>query len=310
MNNSETMNNDPVGYRPFSQSSWDYPLLSFSEKQLDIRSDGIKSRVLISNFEKTGSLHLFNSIKMMQEENNTYRPYKRSVGLESVIQQFCGEYLHHPNLPQVDVLLYDENDFRLSFPHPDLPDVRIDIDLLDHMSSLVHCHLDPLFLSESTPFFRTRKVVYMYRDIRDVIHSWIHYAVQPATLKLNKQYRLEHIDALLSRKNIISGKMQKWSEHVRAVKYLWDRAFIICFERFVRNRKEVMAELSAYLELPCDPDRIASDTEKIGTTPAGYTEYTETGGWRELFDEEMIILCKMHCGQTLIDLGYEKDLNW
>jgi hypothetical protein len=272
-----------------------------------------KNGVLLIDFEKSGSLLLFNVIRLMQEENDAYMPYKRRVGLESVINFFCADYLHHPHLSQVDLLLHEEKTgFRLSFPHPDFPHIPVDIKYLDQTSSLIHTHLDPALINEKTQLFETRKVIYIYRDIRDVINSWLHYAVQPTMVRRNPQYTAGSIEELLKKRDVIADKMAKWSHHIKNIKFIQPEPFVIRFEHFIPNKMQVVHSLAQYLKLPCNIDRIMGETN-FQMMKKNAPEHLRSGGkgeWRDVFDAELIALCKKHCGEILVELGYEKDQNW
>lgn len=90
---------------------------------------------------------------------------------------------------------------------------------------------------------------------------------------------------------------------------------LIRYEDLHRSFETKRRELYQFFGL--DPALAAPASEKTKTMP-GFKQETVTsdnrkgivGDWKNYFDERITRIFKEQAGQALIDLGYEKDLNW
>lgn len=93
--------------------------------------------------------------------------------------------------------------------------------------------------------------------------------------------------------------------------------YLTYFEKLVGDQggsdsamqKEEIQRIANFLEISLDNDQIAGIANKLfGGTPT--FKQGKINSWKKYFTLEVKTLFKKVAGQLLIDLGYEKDLNW
>lgn len=269
-------------------------------------------QVLICDFEKSGSLLMYKIIKSIQVQNNCFKTYSSQVGLKEVIEAICSPYLQNLIIPERDLLLKIDDNLNLAFPHPDLASLPVEINLLDSISSLVHTHISLDYISEKTNFFHSRSIIYIYRDIRDVINSWLHYAIQPIVVRRNPKYQHLTIQSLLSEREIINQKLINWKAHVEHAFSFGNLIHMVNFKKLVSDKKETIELILKFLNYKANIDIILEDTsfDKMKRESPQHVRSGTSGEWSKLFDPILLENIKKICGSTLVKLGYESDLNW
>jgi hypothetical protein len=78
-----------------------------------------------------------------------------------------------------------------------------------------------------------------------------------------------------------------------------------------RTKAEAYRRIAAAVFPDADPDATVARME-AGSAPEGSRTFRagRSGDWRETFEPEHVAAMKRCAGQLLIDLGYEKDLDW
>ena len=157
----------------------------------------MENQVLTLSFGKSGTLLLNTIVKLIQKENDVFTSFNRMTGLYEVIDVICDEYIHGPFMTDWEQIEYYNGEFLLVFPHPNLAFIHVDLDLLFQNSSLITSHTEPYEFKINSTLFNERKVIYIYRDIRDIIVSWAHFTVKPTLQKRWPHFKHKNLETLL-----------------------------------------------------------------------------------------------------------------
>ena len=180
------------------------------------------------------------------------------------------------------------------------------------------------------------------RDPRDILVSWSHMEFRNAgfhytsggfgpRFDLHRGHFLKDPDyfnknphALLGDETWVKRLAEAWRTHTRtdlaALKALQDgttdaRAMVLRYEQVHQDPEGQRAAMYRFLGVdPGAADPLSEDTRsKPGFSkenPHGIYRKGETGEWRRYFTPEVALWFKEQAGDTLIELGYEKDHNW
>lgn len=95
-----------------------------------------------------------------------------------------------------------------------------------------------------------------------------------------------------------------------------ENVFTVKFENLVsENRKELLVQMADFYarrsQLDLDIEEVVNSA-LLNINPAHSHTFRkgEAGGWQKVFNEELKEQAKIVAGDLLIELGYEKDLNW
>lgn len=168
--------------------------------------------------------------------------------------------------------------------------------------------------------------IFLYRDPRDVVVSHIFYLTDIEKNHIHHKYYSEELTSdderlrvsILGRPELENINFPDISQRfVPFLKWLEQPEMLILrFEDFIAHRKETIEKIYDHvinrgfpynrsrgkalemLESAIDPSR--SPTFRSG----------KIGGWKDYFKDEHKDLFKQVAGKMLIDLGYEKDMDW
>ena len=167
-------------------------------------------------------------------------------------------------------------------------------------------------------------VIYMIRDVRDVLVSCYHY-----TLKMGNDCTF---DAYLTQ--LIKGddgpmEFGNWVSNVRSWLNHRDSICIVKYEDLLTNPENTISKLLdelsiEYLETTvkkaisaCSFDNMQKKENKAGNInyiknnkDIKFVRKGKIGGWREFLTPEHIAIIKSEFGDLMIELGYEKDPEW
>jgi len=178
------------------------------------------------------------------------------------------------------------------------------------------------------------KKIFIYRDPRDMVCSFANYMLKSKTnwtaRHLPMEERIKTIIVSIGPATFSTEKKSPWNDpilkNILTIKefyysYLdWSNTpqlYTTQFEKLVGSKgggnditqKQEIKNICEYLELEVDEEKINS----IANTLFGNTNTFlkgQIGSWKEYFTEEHKKLFKEVAGDLLIELGYEKDLNW
>ena len=189
---------------------------------------------------------------------------------------------------------------------------------------------DPRILKSHEPFTcNYKKVIYLYRDPRDVVISY-YFWKKKYTPNFNLSM-VDYIDLFLDGENSQFGA---WDEHVR--NWLGSKTFkdgnvlIIKYEGLKKDAFKEMKKVCNFLNLKVSNQDVKKAIEnsdfknmqKLEEIQGAKSRFLKKSDpnikfirkglsqWRNYLTKEQIQRFKNQYGEILIELGYEKDMNW
>jgi hypothetical protein len=180
------------------------------------------------------------------------------------------------------------------------------------------------------------KHIFISRDLRDVAVSYMHFIINQYPDHVLYRYFTEYLTtneqrlrALICGIQLKDNEVEKYGfvsypgirQEFEKI-YNWkgkQNLLEIRYEDLVRNEESQKSEIQKIIEY------LWADIQELNITKENLLDLMikninpETcwtfrkgiiGGWKEIFTDELKALFKKNAGQFLIDLGYEKDLNW
>lgn len=177
----------------------------------------------------------------------------------------------------------------------------------EYLVSHVSCYL----LAKSNIKNQKYKCLFIYRDPRDQIVSDIFWDIRNET-KNKVVIETPFKDRLKSK---IEGIVNLYKRFTPWLKEQY--CYSMKFEDLIGQKgggddivqRKVINEICKYLELKCNKKLIDHCINNLFGGTHTFRE-GKIGGWKKYFLPEHVTLFKEQAGQLLIDLGYEKDLNW
>lgn len=177
---------------------------------------------------------------------------------------------------------------------------------------------------------RYKKVLYIVRDVRDVVISYYNFK-----LKMDENYN-ESFDSFF--RAFINGEIDDfgtWGQNVNS----WinnkdniENGFLMVkYEELLENTFDKIVDILNFLNLDCDYKEIESAIDwasfenmkrlekkqqnhvelfKGSNKNINFVRKGKSGGWREELSDEHIKIIKEHFGDLLIELEYEDSLKW
>ncbi len=177
---------------------------------------------------------------------------------------------------------------------------------------------------------KCEKILFLIRDPRDQLISYIRFSSDKENFQ-NHELRNDLLSIMLQKrpKHAYSGCRQQviadfiWNFGITNFYDLYipwlqcKNTYTVKFENLVGSRgggsdQDQMKELkniAQHIGISLTHNRALEITEKLFGGTGTFRE-GQIGSWKKYFTKEHKALFKEHAGQLLIDLGYEKDLNW
>jgi hypothetical protein len=167
--------------------------------------------------------------------------------------------------------------------------------------------------------------VFVFRDPRDMIISHVFYATEMYQDHGMHRYYNEKLSTMDERINAAIGGVTEEGAELSSVKerYLrymgWlEQSEVVClrFEDLILNQETEFNRLLDYLEVKGFRSKINREqalkslAAAIAPKKSGTFRKGKPGNWREYFTQANIDYFKEVAGDLLIQLDYEKDLNW
>lgn len=180
----------------------------------------------------------------------------------------------------------------------------------------------------------------MVRDGRDVLISWIYHllriaAASPdlqrpllgellAKYKTDANYFKDHPEELLSQEKLVRQTARVWAERINGDNEMIEkmrngeapgRAMTVKYEDLHADLEATRAEMYRFLGLN-PANAVAPSAENFTSAgfekedPKSFYRAGRVSDWMKYSNDDFKTWFKEEAGQALIDLGYEKDLNW
>jgi len=213
----------------------------------------------------SGNYMTWRIVARIQKQNDCFRSFKRSTGLTAIIEEFTDASIRDF---QEEVEHDDIREGGVEFRHPPMRLIKpIDLDLVDHVSSLIWSHEDPLQL----PWKQRSHHLYILRDGRDVVASMLNKVVRQRHRTLNPEYKATNMEEILELEvegqGFVERCAHKWARHVRHYLESRDRIdwYVVQYEDLITSKEERVRELARHLGLECTDetlDMIMTETSK------------------------------------------------
>lgn len=169
------------------------------------------------------------------------------------------------------------------------------------------------------------RVVYVYRDVRDVIVSFFHYLK-----KQGSSFDFEtYFNQFISGKIFQNLKLGTWDDNVKSWLSHDKRIIAVRYEDMLDNPADILPAILNHLGLKHDKTILKEAVKKYSFDKMSQIEQTaedvdylssnrkirfirqgEKGQWKTVLNREQLAVIKEKYGRLLIELGYEKNLDW
>lgn len=170
------------------------------------------------------------------------------------------------------------------------------------------------------------KFIFLYRDPRDQLISALHWMPYVTEIEYPPK-KIENTNALIN--ELITGSIYGMPMYEHAIGIRLEQAkeipreqvLMIKFEDLtglrgggnLETQIKTIMDISSFLNLPITPEMAQEIGEESWGKPFGGSSTFRKGRigqWKDHLTPEHIQLYKDRYGQLLIEMGYEKDLNW
>ena len=171
-------------------------------------------------------------------------------------------------------------------------------------------------------------VLVMIRDPRDVAVSSVHYARTLSSHDLHRRYtealRTDDERLMATIVGFAPDEFGRGQEPigVRLERYLpWlslPNAMVVRFEDLVGSagggdddlQIAALRAIAAHVERPLADRRVEAIASRVWSDRSSTFRSGRIGGWKDTFSEAHVAAFKATAGDVLVDLGYERDLDW
>lgn len=157
------------------------------------------------------------------------------------------------------------------------------------------------------------KYVFMYRDLRDVAISYVHFVSNRPWHPMYPFYNsLSLEDGLLLFSRELGRSYADWI--IRSLKNIDSNGIVVTYEQMHQDPTEVFLKVCSLCEIQISKEEIEKMIKKFTSSKdlkeAAHFRAGETGGWKKVFSEKVKDAYKESIGDALLELEYEQDHNW
>ncbi len=256
--------------------------------------------------EKSGNYLLYRILRSMLSQQESWRSFSERSGCWESLFRLNGIPFSFPeqrDLDEVDVL---DGQVYLRNSHLKASFAVMDLEALRRDAAIVWTHQPPddahhRLLGDE------RRWLYLLRDGRAVVNSWLHYAVSPRMLERHPHYRIRNVRDLYADLAYFERTVERWAVHVDRYLELRSHYLEIRYEDLLRDKPAAIARLAEGLGLdaPADPDEIveATDPDTSRQRAPRHVRKAEIDDWRNHFGERHHEVYRKHTQRTLEALG-------
>ncbi len=273
-----------------------------------------KNTVLQCGFPRSGNYFLWKLLSRCQKKLGIFSSYLHKSGLGNVLKYIYASkrgFRLHEDFYEIDDVRINGSELTLGNidnlkPFP----VNVDEELLVYSSTIIWTHSTPS--SAIKLILRIPVRFYLVRDGRDVINSLIHATCADVGRK-GSIYKIKEVNKVYDRLDIVRSYIERWNNHVRDF-LKFERLFILLkYENLVNFDSDFVFILKLFglndrKNIEYFKEVLSFDKMKKETP--GHLRKGKNGDWKNYFSEVHKEIFKEIAGETLIKLGYEKDMNW
>lgn len=263
--------------------------------------------------DKSGNYLLWCVLKKILEQINEWNSWGQYSNCWSGI--LSEEYLYFQEEAEIDTLYVHENEIVLkkSQHRIFIGTNTNDVNIFNKKSKLIWTHQMPRE-THFTVLHPQRKWIYIMRDCRDVINSWIHFAVFPNVIKRTPGYQIKNAKELYELPGWFDKHVAMWKDHVSVYQDFANHYLLVRFEDLIENKQSTINKIITYLDITdyVDIDKIISETSFVSMKKQAPQHLRKGihGNWRNYFSKQHVDIVKEICGELLIKFGYEQNYDW
>ena len=260
--------------------------------------------------DKSGTYLLYRLLSGILRQNNLYCSFMASSGLGFIIDRCFPENKRYDEVNEVDYIRKGNGGWGVNFPSPDCRHVPVDLDLILQYSSFCYTHESPATIDALRDKFSHR--IYLMRDGRDVVNSYIHFLTNDISLNLCPEYKISNPLHLYDNLSYFEKLVRDWHEHILSYDEYKEDYCMLKFEDLLEDREKVIKTLSCYLDLPVNATELAGSTtfKAMKKKAPLHLRRGLQGDWSTYFTDKHKEIFKSVAGDSLIQQGYEKSNQW
>jgi hypothetical protein len=263
---------------------------------------------------KSGNYLVYQIQRDLLEQLGVFRSFVREHGIWEPLIRLNDYPFSFPEQGELDhVNVRDDGVAYLFNAHLKAEIGILALDAFRDEARLVWTHQKPLAAHHDL-LGRDRRWVYVIRDGRDVVDSWMHYVVSPRMRARNPQYRIDDVNEIYQDLGYFEKTARYWVEHVRAFQALGDRYFEMRFERLVADKAREVERLVDWLGLSgrVSTRRILERTgvEATRRRAPQHVRKARAGTWRDHFDARHVEIFRRVADGLLEALGFSDGRDW
>jgi len=280
----------------------------------------VSIKVLQIGFPKSGNSLLYSVLVKCLKKLGMYQSFVLKSGVyyiyKSLYEKYDLQEIFEGAL-EIDQLEMDENgriQLAKMFPEKLLERIDIDFEFLLSATSIVWSHTK---VSQWDPFmFSFGLRLYILRDGRDVINSRIHYTTKKHIQKFRTAYKISDprkvYEIFLENNGETFAKyVSQWKEHVEDYFDYREHFVEVRYESLKNFGKDFIKILKIFgLENYKEEFIEEFSFKNMKKRSPLHLRKGKVGDWKNFFTEKHKEIFKEIAGKTLIELGYEKNLDW
>ena len=203
--------------------------------------------------EKSGNYLLYRVLRTAMERAGTFHSHAARSGCWDSLFQLDAIPLSFPEQRDLDEAEVHEHQVYARNSHLKARFAVRDLERFDREAALLWTHQAPL-ADHDALLGAERRWLYLIRDGRDVVNSWIHYATSPRMRARHPEYTADTPEALYANTAYFEKSVDRWARHVEAYLERADRYALVRYEDLARDRAGEIARLTRFAGLEGDVD--------------------------------------------------------
>ena len=239
--------------------------------------------------EKSGNYLLYRVLRTAMERAGTFHSHAARSGCWDSLFQLDAIPLSFPEQRDLDEAEVHEHQVYARNSHLKARFAVRDLERFDREAALLWTHQAPL-ADHDALLGAERRWLYLIRDGRDVVNSWIHYATSPRMRARHPEYTADTPEALYANTAYFEKSVDRWARHVEAYLERADRYALVRYGDLARDRAGEIARLTRFAGLEGDVDvaELAAHVapERTRADAPNHVRRAGVGDWRRHFGPE------------------------
>ncbi len=263
--------------------------------------------------EKSGNYLLYRTLRTAMERAGTFQSHAARTGCWNSLFALDGVPLSFPEQRDLDEAEVHDAQVYVRNSHLKARFALRDLARFERDAALLWTHQEPRE-DHARLLGPGRRWIYLIRDGRDVVNSWIHYATSPRMLARHPEYRIDTPEALYGRLDYFANSVDRWARHVEAYRALASRYELVRFEELVGDRAGQIARL---LQFAGVEDRVLAadvlrhtEPERTRADAPNHVRRARVGDWQHFFGAEHERIYRERTGALVASLGLADYGTW